>query len=75
VRSSEFWDLLDVEFGRAQGRALAHDHVLLELGNRTPEQALADGQPYRDVWVALCNSLDVPEDRRWGREEPDRRRR
>jgi len=30
VRNSEFWTLVDEEFGRAHGRALVKDHVLFE---------------------------------------------
>lgn len=75
MRSSEFWDLVDGEFGRAHGRHLVHDQVLFRLANRTAEQALADGDEPRDVWFALCDALDVPESRRWGREDPGARRR
>jgi hypothetical protein len=75
VRSSEFWELVDGEFGSAHGRTLVRDHVLFELGNRTAEQALADGEPLRDVWFALCDALDVPESRRWGQEQPASKRR
>jgi Protein of unknown function (DUF3046) len=70
VRSSEFWQLVDDEFGRAHGRTLVADHVLFRLGNRTAQQALADGQEPREVWLALCEALDVPESRRRGRDEP-----
>jgi Protein of unknown function (DUF3046) len=75
VRESEFWELVDGEFGRAQGRNLAREHVLFELRNRTAEQALADGVPVRDVWMALCDALDVPPAHRWGKEEPPAKRR
>ena len=76
VRLSEFWTLVDDEFGRAHGRTLTKDHVLFELRNRTAEQAIADGEQLRTVWLALCEALDVPPERRWGREdEPGRRRR
>jgi hypothetical protein len=75
VRSSEFWELVDGEFGRGQGRVLVRDHVLIELGSRTAEQALADGEPFREVWFALCDALDVPEERRWGRENSQSTRR
>jgi hypothetical protein len=74
VRSSEFWELVDGEFGRAHGHTLVDDHVLFRLGNRTAKQALADGEEARDVWLALCDALDVPQDRRRGSEEPLRRR-
>jgi hypothetical protein len=69
VRSSEFWILVDGEFGRAHGRALTRDHVLFTLGNRTAEQALAAGVPEREVWLALCDALEVPEERRRGVEQ------
>jgi hypothetical protein len=52
------------------------DHVLFEFGNRTAEQALADGEPLRTVWFALCDAMDVPQERRFGRDEhPSERRR
>ena len=75
MRNSEFWTLVDEEFGRAHGRALVKDHVLFELRNRTAEQALADGEPMRTVWFALCDAMDVPAERRWGRDEQPSRRR
>ena len=39
------------------------DTVIVELGNRTADQALADGIPPREVWIALCRVQDVPVDR------------
>jgi hypothetical protein len=66
---SEFWILVDEEFGAAQGRALVRDHVVGSLGHRTAEQALAAGVDPRDVWFALCDDLRVPVERRWGRDE------
>ncbi len=74
MRSSEFWELVDEEFGRAHGRTLVRDHVLLELGNRTAEQAMKAGEPLREVWFALCDAMDVPAERRWGKDEKERRR-
>jgi hypothetical protein len=71
---SEFWVLIDAEFGPAQGRALVRDHVLGSLGHRTPEQALAAGEDPRSVWAALCDDVQVPEERRWGSDEPGRGR-
>lgn len=71
---SEFWDLVDGEFGRARSRSLVRDHVLTALGNRTAEQALEAGEDLRDVWFAMCDDLEVPAARRWGREEQPRRR-
>jgi hypothetical protein len=66
VRLSEFWKLVDEEFGRAQGRTLVRDHVVGTLGHRTAQQALDAGDDPREVWLALAVDQDVPEDRRWG---------
>ncbi len=64
---------MGAEFG-ARGDALVADLVLTSVGSRTPAQALADGVPPRDVWLALCAEMDVPEGRRHGagRREPKR---
>lgn len=72
---SEFWQLVDGEFGAAHGRTLVRDHVIGALGHRTAEQALAAGEQPRTVWLALCVDLEVPPERHWGREEPAQRRR
>lgn len=42
---------------------LLRDTVFVELGNRTPDQALAAGIPPREVWVAMCRVQEVPVDR------------
>ena len=73
MRLSDFWRLVDEEFGPAHGRSLAADQVLMALGDRTPLQALEAGLDPRDVWFALCDALDVPPERRWGRDRPKRR--
>jgi hypothetical protein len=75
VRMSEFWTLVDDEFGRAQGRALVRDHVVGALGHRTAEQALETGEEPREVWLALVADLEVPQERWWGRDTAAPRRR
>ncbi|MDQ0725719.1 DUF3046 domain-containing protein [Microbacterium sp. W4I20] len=74
MRRSEFLRAVETEF---QGRAasLINDLVLSDLGNRTSVEALSDGEPPRDIWLALCTEMDVPENRRHGagRQEPRRR--
>ena len=75
MRHSEFWTLVEDEFGSAHGRALVHDHVLRAMGYRTAEQALAGRSDPRDVWLALCEELDVPPERRWGIDPKQRRSR
>jgi hypothetical protein len=76
---SEFWTLVDGEFGPARGRTLVRDHVVGALRHRTAQQALDDGEDLRSVWLALCLDLEVPAERRWGPQEqqgraPRRRR-
>jgi hypothetical protein len=66
---SHFWTLMDDEFGEGYARSLARDHVLGSLGGRTVDQALADGEPPRRVWEAICEDMDVPEARRHGRDD------
>jgi hypothetical protein len=74
MRRSEFDRAVADEFG-ARGSSLTADLVLTPLGGRTASQALSDGVPPREVWLALCAETDVPEARRYGvgRLEPRRR--
>ena len=67
MRLSQFWTLIDEEFGPGQGRALVRDHVLSGLGHRTAAQAIEAGVPLRQIWLTLCEDLDVPIERRWGK--------
>jgi hypothetical protein len=73
VRLSDFWRLMDDEFGAGYARSLARDHVLGALGNRTPAQALEAGIGPREVWLALCDDMDVPESRRLGKDHRPRK--
>lgn len=72
MKLSEFARAVETEFGDF-GRVLVRDTVLLDLGGRTAEQAIAAGVPARDVWLALCRSEDVPAERRHGAGRPDPR--
>lgn len=73
MRRSEFLRAVETEF-QARSSSLINDLVLGSLGNRTAVEALADGAPPRDIWLALCAEMDVPENRRHGvgRQEPRR---
>ncbi len=66
MRLSEFWELVNEEFGPAYAASLARDHTLSSLGSRTATEALAAGVAPRAVWVALCDDMDVPSERRLG---------
>ena len=74
MRRSEFLRAVETEF-QARASSLVNDLVLGALGNRTAVEALADGAPPRDIWLAICAEMDVPENRRHGvgRQEPRRR--
>jgi len=61
VRLTAFWDLMDAQFGEAYAASVAKDHVLAPLGGRTVNEALADGEDVKAVWVAVCQVFLVPE--------------
>jgi len=62
VKLSEFQRAVEQEFGPF-GRVLVRDTVIVALGNRTADAALAAGVPAREVWLALCAAQDVPRNR------------
>jgi hypothetical protein len=73
VRLRQFWMLMDDEFGPRYAASLARDQALDAFGGRTAHEALEAGTPPREVWLALCDALDVPAERRLGKERPPRR--
>ena len=60
VRLSEFWTRMRAQFGDTYASSVAKDHVLAALGERTVDQALADGVDAKTVWRAVCKEFDVP---------------
>ncbi|MGB3184851.1 MAG: DUF3046 domain-containing protein [Ornithinimicrobium sp.] len=64
MRLSEFWELMEQEFGGPYGRSLAGSHVIHALGDRTAIEAIEAGEQVRGVWWALCDDLQVPPERR-----------
>ena len=66
MRLSEFWLAVSDEFGEGYGRVLTHDLVLGSLGGRTAGDAIKAGIAPREIWLALCEAMDVPENRRYG---------
>lgn len=67
MRVSEFWRAVDQVFGEAYGPVVTRDVVLEDLGGRSAVDALDAGIDARRVWDALCDSQDVPLDRRHGK--------
>ncbi|GAA1747399.1 DUF3046 domain-containing protein [Agromyces humatus] len=70
MKLSEFQIAVDAEFGAGYGGVVVNDLVLATLGGRTAREALAAGVRPREVWFALCDATDVPEERRHGAGRP-----
>lgn len=60
MRVSEFWALMEQEFGQGYAGIVADQRVLGSLGGRTVDQAIEDGEPVRRVWEAVVRDLQVP---------------
>ncbi|MQM26807.1 DUF3046 domain-containing protein [Glycomyces albidus] len=56
MKLSDFWDRMNETFGQAYARSVAADHSLGQLGGRTIDQALADGENAKAVWMAVCRA-------------------
>ena len=53
MRLTDFWSRLQQTFGAEYAASVAHDQVLSQLGGRTIEQALAQGEEVATVWRAV----------------------
>ncbi|WP_250001640.1 DUF3046 domain-containing protein [Actinoplanes sp. M2I2] len=53
MRLTDFWTRLAEVFGAAYARSFAADHSFGELGNRTINQAIADGIETATIWRAV----------------------
>ncbi|WP_026411967.1 DUF3046 domain-containing protein [Actinomadura oligospora] len=60
MRLTVFWQRMTEQFGEGYAESVAKDYVLAELGGRTIDQALADGEPVKRVWQAVVATFDVP---------------
>lgn len=49
------------QFGETYADSVAKDHVLASLGDRTVNQALADGQDVKVIWRAVCDAFRLPD--------------
>ena len=68
VQEREFWQLLEEVLGRSYGRALARDQVLDRLNGLTAVEALGMGEEPRVVWNVLCDQMNIPDSKRWGKD-------
>ncbi|HEY7146335.1 MAG TPA: DUF3046 domain-containing protein [Streptosporangiaceae bacterium] len=64
MRLTTFWERMRAQFGEAYAPSVAADHVIAELGGRTVNQALADGEDAKTVWRAVCAAFNLPEQER-----------
>ena len=55
MRLTVFWERMNEQFGEGYAESVAKDYVMAELGGRTIEQALADG----DVLEAMRRDKKV----------------
>ncbi|MGH8867788.1 MAG: DUF3046 domain-containing protein [Actinomycetes bacterium] len=64
MRLTEFWARMREQFGPGYAESWARDMVLAELGGRTVNEALAQGEDAKTVWRGVCASLGLPASRR-----------
>lgn len=60
MRLTDFWERMDRRFGAVYAASYACDMVLAELGSRTVQQALDDGDDPKLVWRAVCDATQAP---------------
>jgi hypothetical protein len=51
---------MELRFGAGYASSVAADQVIPQLGGRTVQQALKDGDDAKSVWRAVCQAFDVP---------------
>ncbi|MBA3308961.1 MAG: DUF3046 domain-containing protein [Nocardioidaceae bacterium] len=60
MRHTEFWARMDDSLGAGYARTWAREHVIAGLGERTVEQALAEGWDAKAVWREVWRVLELP---------------
>jgi hypothetical protein len=53
---TDLWARLEQTFGSGYAASVAHDQVLSQLGGRTINQAIADGEETVLVWRAVVEA-------------------
>ena len=64
MRITAFRKMMAEEFGEIRADMMARDHVFSALDNRTVDQALEAGVPTKEIWRAVCETFEVPPERR-----------
>lgn len=71
MRLTEFHQLVRDEFGAERAQWIIQSQVLPQ-SNKTAAELIESGVDPRVVWQGLCDSFDVPEERRLGVDRPGR---
>ena len=64
MRLTVFWQKMRGQFGDTYAASVAKDYVLTDLGGRTVDQALAAGVEPKEIWRAVCQAFEIPEEAR-----------
>ncbi len=60
MRHTEFWARMEHVLGSAYARTWSREHVLADLGGRTVDEALAQGESPKRIWQAVWRALELP---------------
>lgn len=66
MKHSQFLELMYEEFGESYAEILLRDLVLQDLEDLTAVEALQKGFSPKEVWLAICKTEQIPENRRHG---------
>lgn len=69
MRLTEFHQLVEDEFGKDRAQWIVSSQVLPQ-SDKTAAELIESGVDPRVVWRGLCDSFDVPEERRLGIDRP-----
>ena len=56
MRRTDFWSRMEQAFGAGYAYSVAADQVIPQLGERTVNQAFAEGEDTAVVWRAVCRA-------------------
>jgi hypothetical protein len=60
MKHSEFWERMEQHLGDTYARVWADTQAIAGLDSRTPTEALAAGEPPKQVWRAVHAHLGLP---------------
>ena len=60
MKETELWARMRQHLGDVYARVWATEYNLAELSGRTVVEALADGEPCKNIWRAVWAALELP---------------